>query len=196
MKKKKIALLTLLVALGATIAWALLPQGVDPQVAKVTELQQKLFANGPGGNSTTTPDERRKAFREFRQELEKLTDEQRDQWMRDHPPPFARAMQKRIRDFFELSPDKRKEALDRSIDEGEARRREMEKRFAANGGRPGGFGPPFGGRNMDSQQRASMAKRMLDNTSPQDRAQMSEYGRQMQERRRERGLPPMRGPRF
>jgi hypothetical protein len=37
---------------------------------------------------------------------------------------------------------------------------------------------------------------MLDNTTPEDRAMMGEYMRQVQDRRRERGMPPLPGPRF
>jgi hypothetical protein len=200
MKKKIIAALAVLLLLGG-LGWALMPAGVDPQVARVTELQQKLFSE----QSQATPEERRAAFGEFRQELEKLTPEQRDKLMRDNPPPFVRQMQKNIRDFFDLPADKRKEALDRQIDEMESRRRQMTKQFAQSGGRPGG-GPGFGGGPgggpggnrgaMDPQHRQEMTRRMLDNTTPQDRAMMGEYMRQVQDRRRERGMPDLPGPRF
>jgi hypothetical protein len=119
--------------------------------------------------------------------------------------PAAPASQKNISDFFELPPEKRKEALDRHIDNFEKMRRGMEQRFAQGGGRPGGGGPggggrgpggPGGGRNADPARRASFAKRMLDNTTPDQRAQMGEFMRQMQDRRGERGMPAMPGPRF
>lgn len=198
MNKKKMTLAIALVLL-AGIAWAMWPPGENPQVAKVREMQQKLFADGPGRDSTIPPEERRKAFGELRQEMEKLTPDERDKLMRDNPPPFVRRMQKDISEFFELPVEKRKEALDRHIDNFEKMRRGMEQRFAQAGGRPGGgFGPGGGGgrSGMDPAGRANRAKRMLDNTTPQDRAQRSEFMRQMQDRRRERGLPPMPGPRF
>lgn len=204
MKKKILVALAVLLFLGG-LGWALMPAGVDPQVARVTELQQKLFSE----QSQVKPEERRAAFGELRQEFEKLTPEQRDKLMRDNPPPFVRQFQKNIRDFFELPVDKRKEALDRQINEMESRRREMTERFAKAGGRPGG--PPGGGFGfggggpggpggnrgaMDPQRRQEMNRRMLDNTTPQDRAMMGEYMRQVQDRRRERGMPALPGPRF
>jgi len=198
MKKRKIAIGVALVLLAA-IAWAIWPQGENPQVAKVRAMQQELFADGPGRDSTVPSEERRKAFGEFRQEMEKLTPDERDKLMRDNPPPFVRRMKKDISEFFELPLEKRKEALDRHIDNFEKMRRGMEQRFAQSGGRPGGgFGPGGGGgrSGMNPAGRANMAKRMLDNTTPQDRAERSEFMRQMQDRRRERGLPPMPGPRF
>ena len=200
MKKKMLAasiVLLLLMGLG----WALLPPGVDPQVAKVTELQQKLF----GEQSKVSPEERRQAYGELRQESEKLSPEQRDKLMRDNPPPFARQMQKNIRDYFELPAEQRTAELDRRIDAMEARRREFEKQRGKSGDRPGGGsgfggGPPggFGGNRgaMDPQRRQGMAKRMLDNTSPEDRAMMGEYFRQVQDRRKQRGMAPFPGPRF
>jgi len=203
-KKKILAALALLLLLGG-LGWALMPARVDPQIARVTELQQKLF----GEQSQASPEERRAAFGELRQEFEKLTPEQRDKLMRDNPPPFMRQFQKSIRDFFDLPADKRKETLDRQINEMESRRREMTERFAKAGGRPGG-GPPWGGPGfggggpggpggnraaMDPQRRQQMMMRMLDNTTPQDRAMMGEYMRQMQDRRRERGMPALPGPR-
>lgn len=199
MKKKILVALAVLLLLGG-LGWALMPAGVDPQVARVTELQQKLFSE----QSQVKPEERRAAFGELRQEFEKLTPEQRDKLMRDNPPPFVRQMRKNIRDFFDLPADKRKEALDRQINEMESRRREMTQRFAKAGGRPGG--PPGGGFGfggggpggpggnrgaMDPQRRQEMARRMLDNTTPQDRAMMGEYMRQVQDRRRERGMPTL-----
>ena len=73
MKKKVLAALALLLLLGG-LGWALMPARVDPQIARVTELQQKLF----GEQSQASPEERRAAFGELRQEFEKLTPEQRD----------------------------------------------------------------------------------------------------------------------
>ena len=207
MKQKKIFAALVVVFLLAALGWALLPAGVDPQLARVTELQQKLFSE----QSPLKPDERRAAFGELRQEFEKLTPEQRDKMMRDNPPPFVRQMQKNIRSYFELPADQRKAALDRQIDEMESRRRQMTERFAKAGGPPGG-GPPGGGPGFgggppgggpggnrgatDPQRRMEMTRRMLDNTTPEDRAMMSEYMRQVQDRRRERGMPQLPGPRF
>jgi hypothetical protein len=47
---------------------------------------------------------------------------------------------------------------------------------------------------MDDSQRNQVRKKMLDNTSPQQRAMFSEYFKQLEQRRKERGMPPMRGP--
>jgi hypothetical protein len=195
MSRKKVLIAAAAVAVLAGLAWAFLPAGEDAQVAKVVELQEKLF----GEERQIPPEERRKAFEELRTEADKLTPEQRGQMMRDHPPPFMREMQQNIVAFFDLSEDQRKAELDKRIDEMEQRRREWEKRRAergaGNGGGLGGRGggPPGGfGRTTDPKQRNQMRKQMLDNTSPQQRAMFSEYLKQLEQRRKERGLPPMR----
>jgi hypothetical protein len=74
-------------------------------------------------------------------------------------------------------------------------RKDMEKRRASGDRPPGPPGPPGGGRgNMDAGQRDQFQKRMLDNTSPTERAMFSEYFKDMESRRKERGLPPLGGP--
>lgn len=200
MKKKNVFAVLLLLAVASGLAWAYWPAGPDPQIAKVAELQELAFKP----DSKATPEERRKTFEALRTEAEKLTPEQRGELMRTNPPPFMREMQKTINDFAELPEEKRKEFLDKHIDRMEARRKEMQKRFAdrgaggAPGGGPPGGGPPGGGRGgfggMDPQRRQEMQKKMLDNTSPDDRAKFGLFFREMTQRRQERGMPPLRGP--
>jgi hypothetical protein len=95
--------------------------------------------------------------------------------------------------YFDLSADQRRAALDKQIDEMERMRKEFEKRRGQGGGPrmgpPGGFGRGAGGGD-----RNQMRKRMLDNTSPQQRAMFDEYFRDVAQRRKERGLPPLPGP--
>jgi len=217
MNKKKASVALIAIVILGGLAWAFLAVGPDPQVAKVVELQGKLFSE----NSAVPPDQRREAFEELRKEAEKLTPEQREQMMRDNPPPFVRQMQQNVVAYFDLPQDQRKGHLDKQIDEMEKRRKEWEKirverskqqgdGVASGPGGPGsggpgpggpGFGGPGGppggfGRSTDPTKQTEMRTKMLDNTSPQQRAMFSEYMEQLQQRRRERGLPAMGGPRF
>lgn len=184
--KKTVLALVIILGLGA-VAWALLPEGPDPQLVKVQQLQQKLF-----DPDAKMPDaDRRKAFGEFGKEAEKLTPEQLASLMRDNP--FAKRMQQRVVSYFDLPEDQRVAALDKQIDEMEKRRKEMEKRRGERGDRPEG-GPPGGFRNRGNMNENEMRKLMLDNTLSQERAMFSEYMQQMQDRRRQRGLPTFGGP--
>jgi hypothetical protein len=182
--KKTVLALAILLGLG-TMAWALLPAGPDPQLVKVQQLQQKLF-----DPDAKFPDADRR--KEFREEVEKLTPEQRESLMRENP--FAKRMQQTVVGYFDLPEDKRVAALDKEIDRFEKFRKEMEKR-RGSGDRPPGPPGGFGNRgNMSEGQQNEMRKRMLDNTSPQQRAMFSEYMQQMQDRRKQRGMPTMGGP--
>lgn len=213
MDKNKTWIVLVALLLVASLGWAYWSRG-DAQVAKVAELQEKAFANA----EKASPEDRRKAFEELRTEAEKLTDDQRAKMMRDNPPPFMKQFQKSVNDYFALSEADRVKALDKQIDEWEKRRKDWEARRAKGegpggkggggfagggpppGGGPGGGGPPGGGGRggmmNDPARQAAFRKSMLDNTTPQQRAMFGEYMSQMEQRRKERGLPPGPGPRF
>ncbi len=185
--KKTVVALLILAAFGG-LAWALLPPRPDPQMVKVQQLQERLF----DPNTKMADEDRRQAFGELRKETEKLSSDQRDELMRDNP--FAQRMRQRVADYFDLPEDQRRAQLDEDIDRMEKFRKDMQKRRASGErppGPPGGFGNRGG---MDQNQRNEMRKRMLDNTSPQERAMFGEYMKQLQERRQQRGLSSMGGP--
>jgi len=194
MSRNKKTVVALLVVLGiAAVAYAFLPAGPDPDVVRVQQMQEKLF----DPNAKMSDDDRMKGFREMGEASRNLTDEQRMQVMRENP--MAKRMRQSVVDYFDAPENERMAMLDKHIDEGEKMRKEFEKRMkdrqAKGGGGPGGFGggPPrgAGGPGGDRNERA---KKMLDNTSPQERAMFGEYFKQMSDRRKQRGLPPMGGP--
>jgi len=57
------------------------------------------------------------------------------------------------------------------------------------GGGPGGGGPPGGSRRGTEEARNERSKRRLDQSTPEQRAQQTEYRRAMEERRTQLGLP-------
>lgn len=200
MSRNKKTVVALLVVLGiGAVAYALLPAGPDPDVVRVQQMQERLF----DPNTKMSDDERFKGFRELGEASRSLTDEQRMQVMRENP--MAKRMRQSVVDYFNLPEKERVALLDKHIDEMEKMRKDFEKRMKerqAQGGGPGGpggrgpggpGGPPRGPGGPGGDRNA-MRKKMLDNTSPQERAMFSEYFEQMQQRRQERGLPPMGGP--
>jgi len=193
-----------LLALG-TSAWWLWPKSEDPQVTKVKEMQAKLFS----GSSTKTfappankqeAEERRQQFAELRKEAEKLTPEQQKEMMKT-PPAFVQQMQAEIEKFALMKAADRKKYLDKRIDEMEGWRKLMQPVAAIAGAAKGGAGAakstddgqrrPFGGMSRDDWRR-----NMLDNSSPKQRAQMSEFFREFQIRLSQRGMEPLPMPRF
>ena len=130
----------------------------------------------------------------------------RPQVERDTQRLFQAAMDSQVNSFFNLPPQSREAELDRRIKEQESDRKRRDAERAARGaddrqnagsgggGGGGGGGPPGGGgRGGSEDNRNNWRKKMLDRTSPDERAKQTEYRRAMEERRQQLGLQPGRG---
>jgi hypothetical protein len=152
----------------------------DPVVA---ELEKQRDENLPKLEKMTEAD--RRAQRDtFRKQMEGLSEEQRMAFFESSMPIFvpmmARQFEQRYDQFMAMSPEEQQNELDKRIDEMEAR----------GGQGDGRGGPP----NIDSKRADAIRKKMLDWTTPEQRAKF-EHGIQLVNQRREqRGLPPMPGP--
>jgi len=192
-----------LVLLIAGVVWAFKGHA-DAQVEKLKRMQDQMFAGGP-----PKPDD----FERMQKEMKDLTPDQRQQVWDHGRKNFQRQMEKQVDDYFAAPPEKRKEILDKQIQDMEKRRKEMEKRRKENGGQdgpPGGGpgqagqgGPPGGtgagpggpgGQNRTPQQQSERRNQMLDSTSPAQRAKMAAYFSDLLKRRAQLGLPAFPGP--
>lgn len=153
--------------------------GTDPVVAEMQQLRDQL--------RDLPDDQRRAAWDNYRQRMEGLTDAQRDA-LRGDRGQWQQFAQQRMDEFFQLPPDKQREWLDEMIDRMEQRRKERAQNPNANRAGRGDRG-----RNMTDAQRDQRRKERLDRTSPKMRAQFTEFGRRINDRRAERGLPPVEG---
>lgn len=141
--------------------------------------------------------------------LEQRREEQRDQWEQRQDE----RMSQRLASFFAMPQADRVAIVDKMIEASEARRKAMEANGAGigppGGGLPGG-GPPGaegrGGRggggaqraggnvrrggNATAEQRKKRERNRLNRTTPEYRAQRTEFVRVVQERRKELGLEP------
>jgi hypothetical protein len=178
-------LLLVLVAAGAL--WYLRP---DPRLAHVRQLRQEM-----AGASGLPANERRERWNQLRQEVRQLSPEQRRQLRGDR----RLSMQKELQDFFKLSKEQRVVYLDARIDRAEAARKERDAaraEAAANGTPiPRPPGPQGRGRGGTEEEREQRRKEFLDRTTPEQRALMAEFRKEMADRREQRGLPPNQGPR-
>jgi hypothetical protein len=152
----------------------------DPIVA---ELERQRDENLPK-LAQMNSDQQRSQRDVMRKQMEGLTPEQRmDFFERSMPvfmPLMAGQFEQRYDQFMKMSPEEQRKELDKRIDE-------MEKRGASGNGRGG---PP----NIDAKKAESFRKKMLDWTTPEQRAKF-EHGMQlMNDRREQRGLGPMPGP--
>jgi hypothetical protein len=155
----------------------------DPQVA---ELQKQIEENAPKFQQLPR-DEQRSQGEAFRQRMEGMTEEQRlmvmESAMAIWIPMAAKQFEQRYDQFMAMSPEEQRKELDKRIDEMEAR------------GGPGGRGGGRGGRpDIDPKRADAMRKKMLDWTTPDQRAKFENGIQRLNNRRKERGLPPMPGP--
>jgi hypothetical protein len=181
------------------------------------EYREQFMANG-GPATLDQAKEAVAAMGQMREKIEALPLQLRGQaWAGGGG--FRTVMQQRINAYFALPPDKRQAELDRQIKQEDLMRQAFEAARAAGGGGPGGpgSGGPSGGpgrggpggggpggpgggqagggppggppRGGSEDERNNWRKRMIDSTSPQQRAQYTEYRRAMDVRRDQLGLP-------
>ena len=179
-------------ALVCAVASWLYSQRSDQQLASVRELQSEAF------NRDLSDEERRAKFEQLRSRYEQLSESQQRKLRRERGQAMQERRMDEIRKYFELSDKQRVAFLDKQINEMEQRRKSSKGR--GNGfQRPGRPRPPEGrrgGTEAGKQDRRERFRRgFLDATSPADRAKMAEYMKALRERREQRGLPDIRGPR-
>jgi hypothetical protein len=169
----------------------------DPQVAELEKLRdetivkQMQFPESPRPAKSEAPSAEEQAQRAnaeaFRDKVNELSEEQRQSFFERSMPIFIEKMSeqfdKRYEKLMAMTPDERRKELDIAIDQ-------MEKRAAAGGGKGGQGGPP----RMDPQKMDEFRKKMLDWTTPDQRAKFENSIQMLNDRRRERGLQPMGGP--
>jgi hypothetical protein len=142
----------------------------------------------------------RQGFDVMRQAMERqdLTDEQRRQIGENMREVWEARMDQRIDEYFKAPEDKRKELLDRDIDEMQERWKEMERRRAENPPDPNReqnrdrMRGMWGGGNPSREER----KTRSESRNPDQRARRMAYRHAMENRMAERGIqrPQWGGP--
>jgi hypothetical protein len=169
----------------------------DPQVAELEKLRDETIvkqmqfpdSSRPAKSEAPSPEEQtqRANAEAFRDKIGELSEEQRESFFERSMPlfieKFSEQFNKRYDNLMAMTPDERRKELDKAIDQ-------MEKRGAGGGG-PGGKGGP---QRMDPQKMDEFRKKMLDWTTPDQRAKFENSIQMLNDRRKERGLEPMGGP--
>ena len=154
----------------------------DPQVAEIEKERDEVFAN----IEQMTDEQRREQRRAMEQKASGLTPEQRMALFESSMPLIvplaAKRFEKEYDEFMAKSPEEQRKELDKRIDQMEAR-----------GGRPGG-GPPGGRPEISKAKQDEIRKKMLDWTTPEQRAKFENGINMVNDRRKERGLPPVQRP--
>jgi hypothetical protein len=198
-------------ALGGAAAgwWMWSGSGVDPQVTMVETRAAELFNATP----KMTEEQRRAAWTEFRQSIDQLTPQQRDQLRQRRSAEFQRRDQQRLKQFFALAPAEQTRELDRRINEMQQwRQRRAQRRSQADGSGSalnrransstgaarggGGRGEGRQDRNWTGADRNERRQRYLNSTTPEYRAMRAEYARRLEQRLQQRGLAGSFGGRW
>jgi hypothetical protein len=154
----------------------------DPQVA---ELQKIVVENAPKLDQLSE-EQKRAGGEDFRQRMQGLSPEQRQAVMEGimpiMVPMMARQFETQYDKFMNMSPEEQRRELDKRIDQ-------MESQKNKGGPSPGG-----GMRNVDPAKADQFRKKMLDWTTPEQRAKFENGIRLFNQRRAQRGLPPVHSP--
>jgi hypothetical protein len=144
----------------------------DANLRRVRELQRSM--------ASASPQDRDQARQQFRDAMQKLTPSQRQTLGEEGRQRF----EQRIVNYTKLSKEEKTRYLDEQIDRTQQfQRPQNNNTFAA---------PP--NRNQgSSQDRERRRRERLDHTTPEFRAAMDQFRRDMEARRNQRGLPPGRG---
>lgn len=179
----------------------------DPRVVEIREIQEKarkqfLSDGGPSTKSEATAFVQ--SMEQVRKKMEGLPADVRREIYRGGGNVFYSSMRQRIDDYFNASPAERQRVLDQQIRQSdlmsnafaEARAARAVQGNSANGQQ--NEGRPKEGQSSGRSSWASRSQgdrndwfkdRILDRTTPEQRAKYVEYRRAASERREELGLP-------
>lgn len=174
-RKRRWWLLLLLLLL--LIGWAIWPNG---RLAKAKELQSQLFSDA---SQALSPEERREKFGQLRELTGQLSESQR----RDLQQNMMMQRQADLERYVRLSPAEKKERLDRDINRQEQSRQRMQQNPRRSPSTTGSAGQV---RSSTPEDRERRRQQRLDRTTPEYRELTDQYRRDLESRRRERGLPP------
>ena len=207
-------LLGLSLALALVTAWAVWwfrGSGEDPRITEIRMLQRELAAKYPPGQAISGPVDaaaRVAAIGQVMAKVQQLPPELRPQAMRVGQDTFRKIMDGKVSTYFSLPAEKRQDFLDQEIRQMEFMRKAFEagqtvaaffgggRSKSADGKRGDGVGPrpPFGPPGGSEEDRNRFRKRMIDSTTPEQRARFVEYIGAIERRRGQLGLPAMPPP--
>jgi hypothetical protein len=166
--------IVLLVGCLALLYWLFRP---DPRLARAQELSRQLTGDAA---RALTEAQRREVRQELRQQMERLTPEQRRALGKERRKVF----EDQVARFSTLSKEDQTAFLDNQINRMEEARRRWQQENA--NGNNAGF-PRSSGRSNDPDERDRRRRDRLDETTPEQRAQFTAFFQALRERRLQRG---------
>ena len=179
----------------------------DPRVVEIREIQEEARKRYLSGGGPSTQSEARafvQSMEQVRTKMEGLPSDVRRELYQNGGNVFYSSMRQRIDDYFNASPAQRQRVLDQQIRQSDLMNKAFsEARAARVAQESSGKGQQREGqpKTDNSSNRSSWASRsqgdrnewfknrILDRTTPEQRAKYVEYRRAASERREELGLP-------
>ena len=201
MNKKTLLALTVIVLVVGGAAWAAAYFGGESDLDRVRASASEMFGDR---DRDLSEEERRQQRDDFRAQVESLSEEDRRQLFDDWRQKSMERFEGHVDNLLAMTEEDRNAALDEQIDREEAMRERFEQRRQeraqgdqSQGDQARGRGDRgrggWGGGSRDANSRNERRREMLDHTSPEFRAKMTEYRRLVKERREARGLPDSGG---
>jgi hypothetical protein len=164
----------LLVGILLLGAWALgWFERKDPVLAELEKQRDADFAR----QEQMSEEERQATREEFGKKMRGLTEEQRRAFFENSMPIFLKMFERQVDSFLEKSPEEQRKEMDKRIDEMKARGQ------TGPGGGPGGRGGGPSPKQVDEWR-----KKMLDWTTPEQRAKFDTAFQKFNERLQQRGM--------
>ncbi len=172
-------------------------QRENPDVVAAREVNKKMAEAFSDENISS--EDKMKLYEESRKANEKLSDDERNKVRREAWKGRGKQMEATIDDYLALDNEKDRNAfLDEQIEKWQGMReqwkgmkKKREAEAKAEGKKPedragrGGWSPPKPG---DKEGAMNMQRRMMDKTSPEQRAKFSEYFMALKQRMEDRGM--------
>jgi hypothetical protein len=172
------SVLTLLLIFVAAWAFGFFNR-TDPAIAELQQIGSQMW-------DKNLPDAERNQLRtDFRQRMESMTDEQRRAFFDANRNQWAGRSQQRMDEYFAMSKADQQKRLDEIINRMVQAQNSQSPNASGQSNRGANRG---GGRNMTAAQREERSKRRLDNTTPRQRAQFTEFRKQLDSRAQQRGI--------
>lgn len=203
------AVVVLIAAAAAGAWWWMQPAAAtnDPRVVEVVEMQKEVqrqffptgrdAANSAGYRGPATPQQAEAMIASMtavREKIDALPEPLRNAAERQTRSLFWAAMQARINDYFETPANQRQALLDRHIRESDLMRQAWEAQRAATETDADRAAREARRNSRTEETRNAWRKRIIDRTTPEQRARYTEYRTAMEKRREELGIEPPRRP--
>jgi hypothetical protein len=179
-KRKRLAIASAVLLVLLALLVAVCYFCANRRVVAVQQLRAQL--TGQAGR-TLTPEQRRALWNQMRERMRQLTPSERRE--------LDKERRQQMKTYFSMSKKEKLAYLDQQIKRMEAARRESAQANANQRMNNGNIGPRM--RTLDPEERDKRRRERLDFSTAEERADRAQFRKDLDQRRAQLGLPPLRG---